>query len=108
MGILVVLFIVGFMFLIVPLIPKRKTNPFTKFIEEKKRKGINPNESGFIKDYPGSQQYQAYKKSSNNIGERIRSERQKKSKKPEIKEGKRGGTYTEDVTKDGRPYRRYF
>ena len=25
-----------------------------------------------------------------------------------IKEGKRGGRYTEDVTKDGRPYRRYF
>ena len=29
-------------------------------------------------------------------------------KKPEIKKGKRGGRYTEDKTKDGRPYRRYF
>ena len=28
--------------------------------------------------------------------------------KPEIKKGKRGGRYTEDKTKDGRPYRRYF
>tara|TARA_Y100000589_G_C26994175_1_gene563907 strand:+ start:50 stop:376 length:327 start_codon:yes stop_codon:yes gene_type:complete len=108
MGILIVLFIVGFIFLVIPLMPRSKANPFTKIIKDKKRKGINPNESGFIKDYSGSQQYQAYKKSSNNIGERIRSERQKKSKKPEIKEGKRGGTYTEDVTKDGRPYRRYF
>ncbi len=29
-------------------------------------------------------------------------------KEPEIKKGKRGGRYTEDKTKDGRPYRRYF
>ncbi|MEY4800942.1 MAG: hypothetical protein RLZZ274_1400 [Cyanobacteriota bacterium] len=28
--------------------------------------------------------------------------------RPEIKEGPRGGRYTEDTTKDGRPYRRYF
>ena len=28
--------------------------------------------------------------------------------KPQIKKGKRGGRYTEDKTKDGRPYRRYF
>ena len=27
---------------------------------------------------------------------------------PEIKEGPRGGRYTEDRTSDGRPYRRYF
>ena len=26
----------------------------------------------------------------------------------EVKKGKKGGRYTEDVTKDGRPYRRYF
>ena len=31
-----------------------------------------------------------------------------KKQKPKIKTGKRGGRYTEDVTKDGRPYRRYF
>ena len=31
-----------------------------------------------------------------------------KKKEPEIKKGKRGGRYTEDKTKDGRPYRRYF
>lgn len=30
------------------------------------------------------------------------------SSSPEVKKGKRGGRYTEDVTKDGRPYRRYF
>lgn len=27
---------------------------------------------------------------------------------PEVKRGPRGGRYTEDQTKDGRPYRRYF
>ena len=32
----------------------------------------------------------------------------RKKKEPEIKKGKRGGRYTEDKTKDGRPYRRYF
>ncbi len=32
----------------------------------------------------------------------------RKKEKPEIKRGKRGGRYTEDKTKDGRPYRRYF
>ena len=26
----------------------------------------------------------------------------------DVSYGKRGGRYTEDVTKDGRPYRRYF
>jgi len=31
-----------------------------------------------------------------------------KDGKPEVKYGKRGGRYTEDKTKDGRPYRRYF
>ena len=31
-----------------------------------------------------------------------------KSSKPQIKKGPRGGRYTEDKTKDGRPYRRYF
>ena len=30
------------------------------------------------------------------------------NEEPEIKTGKRGGRYTEDKTKDGRPYRRYF
>ena len=29
-------------------------------------------------------------------------------KQPEVKKGPRGGRYTEDKTKDGRPYRRYF
>ena len=37
-------------------------------------------------------------------------ERTEKSinEEPEIKTGKRGGRYTEDKTKDERPYRRYF
>jgi len=35
-----------------------------------------------------------------------RGERQEQE--PPIKKGPRGGRYTEDKTKDGRPYRRYF
>ena len=31
-----------------------------------------------------------------------------KKQSPEIKRGPRGGRYTEDKTKEGRPYRRYF
>ena len=31
-----------------------------------------------------------------------------KNKNIEIKQGERGGLYTEDITKEGRPYRRYF
>ena len=31
-----------------------------------------------------------------------------KENRNKIFEGKRGGRYTEDKTKDGRPYRRYF
>ena len=31
-----------------------------------------------------------------------------KSNKPKEYRGKRGGRYTKDKTKDGRPYRRYF
>ena len=31
-----------------------------------------------------------------------------KKKSPQVKKGPRGGRYTEDKTKDGRPYRRYF
>ena len=30
------------------------------------------------------------------------------SSRPQIKIGPRGGAYTEDIAKDGRPYRRYF
>ena len=30
------------------------------------------------------------------------------NKNIDIKQGERGGLYTEDITKDGRPYRRYF
>ena len=31
-----------------------------------------------------------------------------RKKRGKIYTSKRGGRYTEDVTKDGRPYRRYF
>lgn len=34
--------------------------------------------------------------------------RRGEKQEPKIKQGPRGGRYTEDKTKDGRPYRRYF
>jgi hypothetical protein len=39
---------------------------------------------------------------------RVQSSTVAASVKPEIKRGPRGGRYTEDTTRDGRPYRRYF
>jgi hypothetical protein len=30
------------------------------------------------------------------------------NRKPEVRYGPRGGRYTDDITRDGRPYRRYF
>ena len=39
---------------------------------------------------------------------KLRQGEERSLKRQEIKTGKRGGRYTEDVTKDGRPYRRYF
>ena len=38
----------------------------------------------------------------------LRSYYKYQKKSPEVKKGPRGGRYTEDKTKDGRPYRRYF
>ena len=40
--------------------------------------------------------------------EKIMRERKKRLRDQGIEEGPRGGLYTNDVTKDGRPYRRYF
>tara|TARA_B100001248_G_C27031752_1_gene296742 strand:+ start:237 stop:362 length:126 start_codon:yes stop_codon:yes gene_type:complete len=40
--------------------------------------------------------------------EKLMKAEQEKEEKNKINEGKRGGRYTKDKTKDGRPYRRYF
>ena len=40
--------------------------------------------------------------------EELRKVEQEKEDKNKTYKGKRGGRYTKDVTKDGRPYRRYF
>ena len=42
------------------------------------------------------------------VARKLREEEERRKKFGEVKTGKRGGRYTEDVTKDGRPYRRYF
>ena len=42
------------------------------------------------------------------VGKKLRKEEELRQKRGKIYTGKRGGRYTEDVTKDGRPYRRYF
>ena len=49
------------------------------------------------------------RKAAEKIVERkYREELEMRKKREKIHTGKRGGRYTEDVTKDGRPYRRYF
>jgi len=49
------------------------------------------------------------RKAAEKIVERkLREEEELREKRGKIYTGKRGGRYTEDVTKDGRPYRRYF
>ena len=42
------------------------------------------------------------------VERKLRKEEERRLKRQEVKTGKRGGRYTKDVTKDGRPYRRYF
>ena len=42
------------------------------------------------------------------VERKLREEKEMCEKRGKIYTGKRGGRYTEDVTKDGRPYRRYF
>ena len=86
---------------------KNNNSNSTKLTKEKKKKLKNkfrkgrPNSIQPIKtvqkyDYP-----EATRRLKERIEERINEE-------PEIKTGKRGGRYTKDTTKDGRPYRRYF
>ena len=38
----------------------------------------------------------------------FKEDREKRANRNQVFKGKRGGRYTEDKTKDGRPYRRYF
>ena len=42
------------------------------------------------------------------VERKLRKEEERRLKRQEVKTGERGGRFTEDVTKDGRPYRRYF
>ena len=62
-----------------------------------------------IKNYPDNKKRSEDKKKE---AEREAEERERLSglmpNSPDIKYGPRGGTYTKDTTKDGRPYRRYF
>ena len=62
-----------------------------------------------IKNYPDNKKTSEDKKKE---AEREAEERERLSglmpNSPDIKYGPRGGSYTEDTTKDGRPYRRYF
>ena len=48
------------------------------------------------------------KKKGENITVSASKKDTKNKKNIEIKIGKRGGRYTEDITDEGRPYRRYF
>ena len=56
---------------------------------------------------PDSQK-EKYKTFKENREKRVSVFYRQKENRNQVLKGKRGGRYTEDKTKDGRPYRRYF
>ena len=119
MEIFIVLFFVGFLWLIGKLLrlSPSKGNAFTQFIKDKerkkkelRRKGINPDESPFVKDYPGSPQYQALlKKYNGNIpGSGQGDNSRGKGRNLGERYGNRGGRYNERISKKGNRYRQYY
>ena len=56
---------------------------------------------------PNSQK-EKYKSFKEDREKRVSVFYRQKENKNKVFEGKRGGRYTKDTTKDGRPYRRYF
>ena len=65
----------------------------------------------FPKEYEKKKESEEYLKKHMEIfrrKEEAMRKRKKELREKGIEEGPRGGLYTNDVTKDGRPYRRYF
>tara|TARA_Y100000589_G_scaffold298937_1_gene307959 strand:+ start:309 stop:635 length:327 start_codon:yes stop_codon:yes gene_type:complete len=99
----------GFLWLIWIIFKKPEPkNIFTELIEAKKKSsGTN-----FVKDYPGSPQYQALlKKYDGNIpgsGQGDRSDGKPKAKNLGWRYGTKGGKYNERISKKGNRYRQYY
>jgi len=94
---------------------QEKSNPFTKFIKEKERKKqltkeekkkLRNGRPNSIQPIKTVQKYK-YPEATKRLKE-LSLKKKKEEDKNKIFKGKRGGRYTKDKTKDGRPYRRYF
>ena len=100
MEIFILLFLIGFIWFLIKLFSPNKNI----FSSEKYRSDLakQKKELEDLRKPSGDNANDNWWTSGNRIPEK------EPKKEPEIKKGKRGGRYTEDKTKDGRPYRRYF
>lgn len=85
---------------------KKLTKEEKKKLKNKFRQG-RPNSIQPIKTVQKYKVPEATRRYKERMEEIMKAEQEKKDKNKTYK-GKRGGRYTKDTTKDGRPYRRYF
>ena len=85
---------------------KKLTKEEKKKLKNKFRQG-RPNSIQPIKTVQKYKVPEATRRYKERMEEIMKAEQEKKDKNKTYK-GKRGGRYTKDKTKDGRPYRRYF
>ena len=88
------------------IILNRLTKEERKELKNRYRQG-RPNSIQQIKTVQKYKYPEATKRHKERMEELRKAEQEKEDKNKTYK-GKRGGRYTKDVTKDGRPYRRYF
>ena len=85
---------------------KKLTKEEKKKLKNEFRQG-RPNSIQPIKTVQKYKYPEATRRHLERMQERMKAEQEKEDKNKTYK-GKRGGRYTKDTTKDGRPYRRYF
>lgn len=85
---------------------KQLTKEEKKKLKNKFRQG-RPNSIQPIKTVQKYRYPEATRRHKERMEEVMKAEQEKEDKNKTYK-GKRGGRYTKDTTKDGRPYRRYF
>ena len=85
---------------------KQLTSEEKKKLKNKFRQG-RPNSIKPIKTVQKYKYPEATRRHKERMEELMKAEQEKEDKNKTYK-GKRGGRYTKDTTKDGRPYRRYF
>ena len=88
------------------IILNRLTKEERKELKNRYRQG-RPNSIQPIKTVQKYKYPEATKRHKERMEELRKAEQEKEDKNKTYK-GKRGGRYTKDITKDGRPYRRYF